>query len=64
MIMLSLPDKWIWDFWFAQDGDKYHIFYLQAPKSLKLEQRRHHNATIGHAVSNNLIDRCGIDGLY
>lgn len=54
--MLSLPDKWIWDFWFAQDGDKYHIFYLQAPRSLKLEQRRHHNATIGHAVSNNLID--------
>jgi len=54
--MLSLPDKWIWDFWFAQDGDEYHIFYLQAPKSLKLEDRRHHNATIGHAVSTNLID--------
>jgi beta-fructofuranosidase len=54
--MLSLPDKWIWDFWFAQDGDEYHIFYLQAPKSLKLEHRRHHNATIGHAVSTNLID--------
>ena len=54
--MLSITDKWIWDFWFALDGDKYHIFYLQAPSRLKLEQRRHHNVTIGHAVSTNLID--------
>ena len=54
--MLSLPDKWVWDFWFAQDEDDYHIFYLQAPKKLKIEQYRHHNASIGHAVSRNLID--------
>ena len=54
--MLSLPDKWVWDFWFAQNGDDYHIFYLQAPKKLKIEQYRHHNANIGHAVSQNLID--------
>ncbi|MCJ7553698.1 MAG: hypothetical protein MUO34_07415 [Ignavibacteriaceae bacterium] len=54
--MLSITDKWIWDFWFARDGDEYHIFYLQAPSSLKLEQRRHHKATIGHAVSKNYVD--------
>ncbi|MFC2135416.1 glycosyl hydrolase family 32 [Bacteroidota bacterium] len=54
--MLSLNDKWIWDFWFAQIRNEYHIFYLQAPKNLINEQKRHHNATIGHAVSENLVD--------
>ena len=53
--MLKLEDKWAWDFWFAKKNDKHHIFYLQAPKSLLLEQKRHHNATIGHAVSSDLI---------
>jgi len=54
--MLKINDKWIWDFWLVQDGSYYHIFYLQAPKSLKLETRRHHNATIGHAVSKDLMN--------
>ena len=54
--MLLINDKWIWDFWFAQNGDEYHIFYLQAPRSLELEHLRHHNVTVGHAVSTNLID--------
>src|SRR5690606_21128921 len=31
---LALPDRWVWDFWFARDGDDVHVFYLQAPKSL------------------------------
>ena len=52
--MLSIPDKWLWDFWFAQDGPYYHIFYLQAPKSLSDEKLRHWHATIGHAVSEDL----------
>ena len=51
--MLSLNDKWIWDFWFAENNGEHHIFYLQAPKSLVDERRRHHNATIGHAVSSD-----------
>ncbi|MFO7447929.1 MAG: hypothetical protein R6W90_16320 [Ignavibacteriaceae bacterium] len=54
--MLSLSDKWIWDFWFAKNGNDTHIFYLQAPKSLLHEQYRHTNATIGHAVSQDLIN--------
>jgi len=54
--MLRIPDKWLWDFWFAQDGPYYHIYYLQAPRSLKDEQLRHWHATIGHAVSEDLID--------
>jgi beta-fructofuranosidase len=51
---LKLPDKWLWDFWFARDGADYHIFYLQAPRSLEREELRHWHATIGHAVSHDL----------
>jgi beta-fructofuranosidase len=53
--MLRIPDKWLWDFWFAQDGPYYHMFYLQAPRSLGDERRRHWHATIGHAVSEDLV---------
>ncbi len=52
--MLRLDDKWIWDFWLAQEGDHHHVFYLQAPRSLGDPDRRHHNATVGHAVSTDL----------
>lgn len=53
--MLKIKDKWIWDFWFAEEDEYTHIFYLQANKSLGDERRRHHNATIGHARSKDLI---------
>ncbi len=33
--MLKLKNNWIWDFWFAEDGEKHTCFYLQAPKSLR-----------------------------
>jgi beta-fructofuranosidase len=51
---LYLPDKWVWDFWLAQDGPDYHIFYLQAPRSLGDAELRHWNVSIGHAVSQDL----------
>lgn len=51
---LALADRWVWDFWFAQDGDDVHVFYLQAPRSLGDPDLRHHHATIGHAVSQDL----------
>lgn len=51
---LRLADKWLWDFWFAQDGSDYHIFYLQAPRALQKETLRHWNVSIGHAVSQDL----------
>ena len=53
---LVVPGKWIWDFWFAQDGADYHIFYLQADRSLNDERLRHWNVSIGHAVSQDLIN--------
>jgi len=51
---LSVPGHWIWDFWFARQADEWHIFFLRAPKSLVDPDRRHRNATIGHARSVDL----------
>jgi beta-fructofuranosidase len=54
--MLRLPDRWAWDFWIADTGSEYHIYFLQAPKSLGDQVERHWNATVGHAVSTDLRD--------
>jgi len=51
---LRLPDKWVWDFWLAQNSPDYHVFYLQAPRSLGDPDLRHWNVSVGHAVSQNL----------
>lgn len=52
--MFALTDSWVWDFWVVDDGTDYHLFFLHAPKSLGDPDLRHHNATIGHAVSRDL----------
>jgi beta-fructofuranosidase len=52
--MHRLSDRWIWDFWLAGRPGEYHVFYLQAPRSLGSQERRHRAATIGHAVSSDL----------
>jgi beta-fructofuranosidase len=54
--MLHLEDQWIWDSWIADDGDRYHLFFLQAPRALGDPGKRHLNARVGHAVSDNLVD--------
>ncbi len=51
---LRLPDDWLWDSWFAVDGDVVHAFFLYAPRSLGNPDLRHWNARIGHAVSRDL----------
>jgi beta-fructofuranosidase len=53
---LRLPDKWVWDFWFARAADDHHLFYLQAPRSLGDPRLRHRNASVGHATSHDLKD--------
>jgi beta-fructofuranosidase len=53
--MLRLEHRWVWDFWLAQTRGAFHVFYLQAPKTLGHEALRHKNASIGHAVSEDLI---------
>jgi beta-fructofuranosidase len=44
----------MWDFWLADDGDRYHLFFLFASRALQDERRRHKRAAIGHAVSDDL----------
>lgn len=53
---LRLDDRWVWDWWCADTGSEYHAFFLQAPRSLGDPELRHRRATIGHAVSEDLID--------
>ncbi len=54
--MFAIRDKWVWDFWLAQDDGLWHLYFLQAPKSLSHPDLRHWNVTQGHATSVNLID--------
>ena len=52
--MLSLRDHWLWDFWIADDGTAYHLFFLKAPRVGDPGQR-HWNVRIGHAISADLL---------
>lgn len=51
---LALKDKWIWDFWLVRNGEDWHIYFLQADKSLGDPELRHRHVTQGHAVSRDL----------
>lgn len=53
--MLTLPDSWVWDFWLADDGDRHHLFFLYASRALHDPEARHHRASVGHAVSDDLV---------
>jgi len=53
--MLRLPDHWVWDSWYARDdAGAWHVYFLYAPRLLLDPERRHHSASIGHAVSTDL----------
>ncbi|HEY8720740.1 glycosyl hydrolase family 32 [Pengzhenrongella sp.] len=52
--MLRLPSAWTWDFWLADDGELFHLFFLKASRALIDPDRRHRRAGIGHAVSFDL----------
>lgn len=52
--MFTLPESWVWDFWLADDGDRYHLFFLYASRALHEPDRRHYRASVGHAVSSDL----------
>ncbi|GGL97711.1 family 43 glycosylhydrolase [Nakamurella endophytica] len=53
--MFTLPEAWVWDFWFADDGDRHHLFFLYASTAVGEPDRRHFRASIGHAVSDDLV---------
>lgn len=54
--MLRLPDSWTWDFWLAKESDTYHLFFLYASRALRDPARRHMRASIGHAISTDLVN--------
>lgn len=51
----TLPDHWVWDFWLADDGERFHLYYLHAPTSLGDPDLRHRHARFGHATSPDLV---------
>jgi len=53
--VFALPDSWVWDFWFVDDGERYHLFFLYASRALHDPDARHYRASIGHAVSDDLV---------
>jgi beta-fructofuranosidase len=54
--LFRLPDAWVWDFWLADDGTNYHMFFLYASRALGDPEARHFRASIGHAVSTDLTN--------
>ncbi len=54
--MLQLADHWVWDSWVADDGERYHLFFLKAPRALGDPSTRHLSAAIGHATSTGLVE--------
>lgn len=53
--MLRLASSWIWDSWLVDDGERFHLFFLKASRALLDPERRHLRASIGHAVSDDLL---------
>jgi beta-fructofuranosidase len=54
--VLRLDDHWVWDFWLADDGEAYHLYFLKAPKAIGDPDLRHWNVSVGHAMSADLTD--------
>jgi Glycosyl hydrolases family 32 N-terminal domain len=52
--VLRLAEDWVWDSWIADDGGRYHLFFLRAPRALGDARLRHTAARIGHASSTDL----------
>ena len=52
---LALDDHWIWDSWYARDGEIWHGYFLKAPRSLGDPELRHFNVSQGHATSRDLV---------
>jgi beta-fructofuranosidase len=55
-MVIALDKQWIWDSWYAHDGDRWHAFFLKADKSLINPELRHFNVSQGHAVSDDLVN--------
>jgi len=52
--VLHDPALWIWDSWIADDGERYHLFFLKSPRAIGDPALRHTAASIGRATSTDL----------
>jgi len=59
--VVFIPEEhYLWDFWIVSPDqwkdsrELYHLYYLQAPSTLRDPKLRHGLATIGHAISHDL----------
>ncbi|MCO4840502.1 MAG: levansucrase [Rhodobacteraceae bacterium] len=55
-MVLALKDHFIWDSWYAHDGQKWHGYFLKAPRSIGDPELRHFNVSYGHATSTDLTN--------
>ena len=54
-MVLALDKQWVWDSWYARDGETWHAFFLKADKSIGDPELRHFNVSQGHATSTDLV---------
>lgn len=55
-MVIALKDQYIWDSWYAHDGEKWHGYFLRAPRSIGDPELRHFNVSYGHATSTDLVE--------
>ncbi|MDC1216186.1 levansucrase [Octadecabacter sp.] len=55
-MVLALKDHFVWDSWYIHDGEKYHGYFLKAPRSIGDPELRHFNVSYGHATSMDLVN--------
>lgn len=53
---LRIDGHYVWDSWIADDGERYHLFFLKAPRTAQGPAARHTAAVVGHATSADLVD--------
>ncbi len=53
--MFDLPNDWVWDFWVADDGSVVPPVLPEGAAVTRRPELRHRNASVGHAVSTDLI---------
>lgn len=51
--MFRLASPWVWDFWFADDGEQIHLDFLKNHEALHDLQRRHHQPRLARGTQKN-----------
>lgn len=53
-----LDKRYSWDFWyhFDKDSDIFHVFYLNADRSLVPEKKHHFASRVGYAITKDFSD--------